>query len=78
MGKSLGGQCHARGEGSRTVPSLPTRGFPALFYLLSNDSNTLSQTVTHSSTVCAQAMRLGALYRGAAGALQEPTVFIKR
>lgn len=60
------------------MPSLPTRGFPALFYLLSNDSNTLSQTVTHSSTVCAQAMRLGALYRGAAGALQEPTVFIKR
>ena len=52
-----------RGEGSRAVPSLPTRGFPTLFYLLSNAADTLSQAVTHGSNVCAQALRLGALCR---------------
>lgn len=69
----------AHSDGSRAVPSLPTRGFPPLFYLLSKDPDTLSQTVTHSSSVCAEAMCLEHFTdTGAAGALQEPTVFIKR
>lgn len=53
----------AHSEGSRAVPSLPTQGFPPLFYLLSKDPDTLSQTMTQSSSVCAEAMCLGALCR---------------
>lgn len=50
-----------------------------LFYLLSKDPDTLSQTVTHSSSVCAEAMCSKHFTdTGAAGASQEPTVFIKR
>lgn len=48
------------GAGSRAVPSLPTRGFPALFYLLSSISHTLCQTVTHSNKACAEAICLSA------------------
>lgn len=40
--------------------SLPTRGFPALFYLLSSDSDTLCQAVTHGSGAWARGMPLTA------------------